>query len=503
MTTRIKSGLHRSLSIGVGEKIGLAILVLFLLPFCAIGCVTFVLSVHRALNGEWADAGFFLIFALGFGGLGFGFLAAILYGNRLKREQDEIAAEHPDEPWLWRREWAAGRIESKSRAGVIAGWLFALFWNLISAPVVLVGLPQEMAKGNKSALFALFFPLAGVLLLAWAIRATLRYRRYGVSVFRMTEVPASLGRVLRGVIITRSRVRPNDGFQLTFSCVNRVTSGSGKNSTTTERVLWQEERVASPMPAEGRQATAIPVVIPLPSEARESSVENSDNEIIWRLEVQADVPGVDYAARFEVPVFRTAQSDKPLSEEELRELGALPDEGYRPPQHSKIRVTEALRRTEVFFPPARNPLVATMVTAFLAVWTGVIVWLLYADLGGKIFAVLFGLFAPLLAWAAAKLWLGTTRVIASDSQLKVTNGFLGFGRTRSVSANDVKRVEVARGMQSGSKIWYDLKANLADGKKLSLGSSIASKREAEWLASRIGRALELETPAPVGPDAGI
>lgn len=503
MTTRIKSALHLPLSIGARKKFGLFFLVLFLLPFCGVGCFTLVLSVRHALSGEWANAGFFLIFALFFGGFGFGLLAAIFYGRRLEREQDEIAAEHPDSPWLWRREWATGRIESNDRGALVGRWLFALFWNIISTPLIVVALPEELAKGNTAILVALFFPLAGLGLLVWALRATLRYRRYGISVFRMTQVPAPLGRALRGVIVTRTRIPANEGFKLTLSCVNRVTTRSGSDTSTSERMLWQDERVVRPMPAAGTKATAIPVTFALPGDARESSTEDGDNEIIWRLEVEADVPGVDYYARFALPVFRTADSQNPLTPEELRELGATPDEEYRPPADSKIRLTEALRRTEVFFPPARNPLVASFVTLFLIGWVAVVVWIVRSDEGGTIFAILFGLFAPFLAWAAARLWMGTTRVVVADSRLQVTDGYLGFGRTRTVPASEVERIEVTRGMQSGAKLWYDLKAVLTSGKKLSLGSSVPSKREAEWLANKIGAALEVDTPARTVPAQGV
>ncbi len=42
--------------------------------------------------------------------------------------------------------------------------------------------------------------------------------------------------------------------------------------------------------------------------------------MIWRLVVTADVPGIDYSATFEVPVFRTVESDTPLTAEELAAL---------------------------------------------------------------------------------------------------------------------------------------------------------------------------------------
>ena len=92
-------------------------------------------------------------------------------------------------------------------------WIFGLFWNVISVPLTLQIAPEALERGNDAALFALIFPVVGVALLAWAIVETLRYRRYGLSVFRMARVPAPVGRLLKGVIVTHAYIRPAEGLQ--------------------------------------------------------------------------------------------------------------------------------------------------------------------------------------------------------------------------------------------------------------------------------------------------
>jgi hypothetical protein len=49
----------------------------------------------------------------------------------------------------------------------------------------------------------------------------------------------------------------------------------------------------------------IPIEIAVPSDAPPSA----EGELFWRLTVDADVPGIDYHAAFDVPVARTAFSD--------------------------------------------------------------------------------------------------------------------------------------------------------------------------------------------------
>ena len=179
-------------------------LMLFLLPFAAVGVFAGVQVVRAALMHDWAHAGFYAIFALTFGGVGFGGIAAALAGKKKLAAQEALKAGHPDAPWLWRADWAARRADDATRQTVWFAWVFATFWNLIAIPSGFLGVREALQKGNHAALIALLFPLVGIGLLAWAIRATARYRRYGVSRFELTTLPGVIGHSLVG---TRAVVR--------------------------------------------------------------------------------------------------------------------------------------------------------------------------------------------------------------------------------------------------------------------------------------------------------
>jgi len=466
--------------------LGYGCFLLFLTPFCAVGIFMTVNGLRAAIAGEWGEAATSLVFGLVFGGAGFGLLAALFRGRKKQQELERLQGEHPSEPWLWRSDWAAGRIEGSSRAKLYMAWGFALFWNLISytvAPVAVVD--GYLRQGEALALVALVFPLVGAGLLVWAIRMTIRHRKFGVSVFRMPEVPGVIGRKLEGVILTNTLVRPDDGFHVTLSCVNRITTGSGKNRSTRENILWQEERQIGQAHQVGR-ATAIPVAFRLPRNVRQSDSTEARDQIIWRLEVRAAVPGVDYHASFDVPVFRTPESEIPLAPDE-EEAFADPLE-YRQPPESRIVVGEHLRRTEIYFAPARNPGAAAGLTVFFIIWTAITVAL--PQLGAPIiFPVVFGLFAVLLFFAVFQAWLGTTRVVLTPSEARVRYGPLG--RTRTVEADDIDDVTLKVGMQAGKRPYYDIQIVKRDGKKLYCGRSIRDKREAEWLVERMKEALAL------------
>ena len=438
-------------------------------------------SIRYLLEGRWSEAGFLSIFALTFGGVGFGMLAAAIGARRSERRQQALRAQQPDQPWMWREDWASGRLHDTGRAGMAAAWIFALLWNLVSLPAAAVALPRGLAEGNRGVYFVLLFPAAGVGLLIWALYATLRYLRYGISTLELSTRPGVIGRHIAGSVQTTSGLLPGQACRVELSCVHRVTSGSGRNRSTTESILWEEAREAV-----ARQAThgvALEFDIPIAAGVQASGGDPS-NRILWRLRMHADMPGVDYDASFEVPVFQTAESAIPLPPAGLE---APPVEYHQPPG-SHIRVTENRRGTTIVFPAGRNPGTAASLSAFTLVWLGIVYAILRLD-APVLFPLIFGGFGLLLVLLALSLWMGTTTVEADRGQIAVTSGWLGGGRRRVFSGEEIDSLAPAIGMQAGSRVFYDLRIRLRNGRTVAAGSGIRDKHEAEWLASRINDAL--------------
>lgn len=470
---------------------GFGCVVLFLLPFAAVGVFTAVMAVQRAAAKNWTEALFFGLFGLTFGGVGFGGIAAALVGRRKLKEQAALEAAHPASPWLWRPDWASGRIVDSGRVTMFTAWVFAAFWNLISLPTGFLGVRAAVQEGKPEALLALLFPLVGIGLVGWAVHATLRYRKYGVSRLELSTIPGAIGRTLTGMVRAPAGMQADSGFEVTLTCVRRVRTRSGKNTSTSESVLWQDERVVSGEPSRGAAAmeTHIPVAFRLPPDAQPCDDTDSNNRVLWRLRLSASVPGVDYEAQFEVPVFRTSASDQPLSAEEERIIQhSLVGAGYEQAADSRIVVTSNRRGTEMLFPAARNPGAATSVTLFLLLWLGCIGLQLYFR-APLVFPILTGLVGVLILVGVLDLWLGVSRVRVDGGTLAWATGYLIPGRERTLPKSDIADVVVAIGMQAGTTVYYDVAVVRKNGKKIKVGRSVRDKREAEWLAGRIKQAL--------------
>jgi hypothetical protein len=227
----------------------------------------------------------------------------------------------------------------------------------------------------------------------------------------------------------------------------------------------------------------------LPTDAVASDPDNPNNRVLWRLEVSASVPGVDYESTFEVPVFRTPESDQPPSTETERLVSdAAPLPAYHQPADSRIAVTTNRRGTEIVFPAARNPGAASGLTGFTLIWWGALGIQLYLH-APIIFPIVTALFGLLLMIGVLDLWLKVSRVTVDAGSVTVATGYLEPSRERSLTAAEVADVVAAIGMQAGKTVYYDVVIRRKDGKKTTAGGSVRDKREAEWLAVTIKRSL--------------
>ncbi len=392
---------------------------------------------------------------------------------------------------MWREEWASGRIRCSGRSTFLLSWFFALFWNAVSLPL-LWAIPAEVEKGNQAALIGVLFPLVGVGLVVWAIRTTIHRFRFGSSEFQMDTLPGVIGGELRGTVHAKEGVSPLDGFRVKLVCVNRVTTGSGQSRTISEHIRWQEEQtVGAGRVISMPYRTDIPVVFRIPYEVEPSSPESSDNEIVWRLEVQAAVPGVDFKARFVLPVFKTDESS-PEASSEIREA---PLEPAQLEERSGVRIRPSpTGGQEILFPPARNLGVAVGVTLFTAVWSAIVVGLAYA--GELLFFVVFGFFELLLLYAVMALWLQRTRVRVEYGRIEIRDRILGIGRTVTLDSSDVDSIRPEIRMQSGSTPYYDVRITRRSGSPVSAGRWIRSRRDAEAIAQALRSAVGLPAALP-------
>lgn len=458
----------------------------FVTPFLLVGLGGLWIAGHGLLRGDLAQAGVAGLVGLIFTWVSLGILRARKTAAARHREQQEIRARYPHEPWMWRPEWQTGRIESSQRTLMITAVAFALFWNVIAWPVAVGVLLDTGAE--PVVWLVLIFPIVGLGLGTWAVREAIRVRKFGISVFELAHVPGVVGRGIGGLVRTTVPLRPDEGFLVRLSCIHRRTTGSGDDRSTSESVLWQESETVTDIDDDPEgDGVMVPVAFRIPADARSSDDSDSNDELLWRLEAAASVPGVDYKATFEVPVYRTAESVQADAELPGRSEPPVAAEPFAQPPESRIRVRHYGRDVDIDFPAARNPGPALLVTGFMAAFSG-FVWLMTAMDAPLLFPAVFGLVDLMLIVLVLSLWFGVSSVQVRGDTLVLARGLVFPWRVTTYRADDVEGVQTRRGMQSGNRIYYDL-ILAARGKERRIASSLRRKREAEWLATVITDAI--------------
>ena len=454
--------------------------------FCLLGLGIAVWGLAASPMDE--DSWILLAFGLVFGGFGCLPLYFVSRERKQQAKRDDILSLHPGQPWMLREDWAQGRAKSGTRSGLAFAWIFAIFWNAVSAPILFL-FSDMVEEAGPVAYIALLFPLVGLGLLYWAVRMTIHWRTFGKTWFEMTTVPGALGRTLEGKIWTRFARPPDQGVILKLTCFNRYVTGTGKNRSTHEKILWREEQTVpfgAVLSTPG--ASAIPVRIPLPADAPETNTENSSDSIHWVLAAEASVPGVDYSDEFEVPVFRTPQSPGPDDTTSEPAAVATTPVSLREIEKAGIRVGPSpAGGTEFYFSAARNPGAAAVTTVFFSIWSA-IVWFLFHSDAPVIFPVIFGLFEVLLFVAVLQLWFGTATVTVGSGALTSRRRTLGIGFSREIPFEEIAGLRMKIGMQSGGRHGtphYDIQLVLKSGKEHTLAGGISRKRRAEWIVERM------------------
>ncbi|MGB8914873.1 MAG: HEAT repeat domain-containing protein [Candidatus Sulfotelmatobacter sp.] len=464
-------------------------------------------------GNRWVGVLISSIFAL----IGGGIIGAGIYGTRILKQQAAAEQSNPDSPWLWRKDWVASRAESKNRNSAFGLWAAAIFVNGIVFTVALSVVPQFWRTSGPKAFFVLPFCVAAVALAGAAMRASIRRKRFGQTCFEFASLPFSPGRALKGTIHLRFNTQARHGVDLRLSCVRRVVIGSGKDRSTQEIVLWQADKNVPQellMPGPMGDAT-IPVEFNIPSDAYESNHDDPNDQVLWLLHAQADVPGVNYSDDFEVPVFRLTPSSAPAAEPTAIFLSDAPGAPASPafqsdpsdvtaPQNPKVVVSTGMDgSTEFYFPAFRNPSQALVSIFFTAVWTA-IVYFLARSKAPLFFTVVFGLAELLLIYGLGQAPLVSFRVHVGNGKIVRRRGLLGIRGAREYPFSDIAQIlPVTTAQQTGTKASYSLRLQMKNGEKATLADMIDNRQEARWVAAQLEKLAGLKLDTHVAVDAGF
>ncbi|MGE9294069.1 MAG: hypothetical protein ACQKBW_10690 [Puniceicoccales bacterium] len=426
----------------------------------------------------YALCSLFIVVGLGVIGLAF---YTLVKGNESKK----LAQRYPGQPWLHNKTWASGRIKDSGLSGVVILGFFAAFWNLIAWGATIAMLNSGDLGREPATYFVLLFPLIGIGLAGATVYQLLRWRKYGTSVFELAEIPGVIGGNLGGVILTKAKVHPEEGFKLKLRNVHEWTSGSGKNRSTHRETLWEDEQtIEQEAFADDPARTALPVLFFIPYSCKPTERINARTQNYWELTASAKSPGVDYKSTFRVPVFITPESSADARPPEtnayaapppLADISSIPGLTIRP-DFSGAEVLEL------------RPLRHLLLLLFpVIIGAGMIVGAVFAWNSSmpKIFPLVFLGFGLLIAYGICTSLLAALRISLFDDRLEIRRGILVPSKLQTIPRERIERMEAHQSMSSGNTAFYNIKIHTTDGQTVSLPTLIKDRHLADAFIARL------------------
>ena len=471
-----------------GSRVAAGCIAVFMLPFVAAGVGMIFLGIRELRRGQptqqWlvpllAGAAF-ATFATGFVGVAFTAMRSAA--------RDVVArASNPQQPWRWRKEWVDGVIVDRGGPTSAYLFVFAIVWNAISFGITYVLFSNGVFHQKQPVVwFVLIFPVIGAFLMVGAVYQLLRRRKFGVSRLLLDHIPIVPGTAFRGDIDARVNDSPENGFHIRLMCVHRVTTGSGRSRSTHETIVWADEQTVNAGAAmRSPVGTRIPFTFTVPADARPSDERLSNDEIVWRVAVTAELPGIDYAATFEVPVFATG--DSPHAQTHYAVTAAAAS-AWSPARESRIAIEPLAEGGEEIRVATRakgSEMFGLLV--FALVWFGV-VGVMIAQ-GVFFFSLVFALFGSVVLLAILDNYVGTTVVRASRNGLLLRRRYpFGIKFDRNIRADEVESItsNLALSSQSAASL-YTVDVTVRGGMHWNAARAIRERSDAEMLAARLLR----------------
>lgn len=262
-------------------------------------------------------------FHMFFGVIGLVATALFLHGIAVIRRGLRDLREAPSRkqldlrPWLHLKAWRRREIVYRGPVGYVVLLLAYLFFGLPAVLLLFAAIAGVGPEGG-AAQERISFLLLGCLLALVVGGLTfwrLRQVRYGNSVCRLITLPGVVGGWFKADVICNLPADSDNSVLVRL----KNTRSAGKH---VKEVWRMEQRMTVPVTPGSR--STIPVRLQIPRDPAQQPMRIGDGfwsaGKAWFLEIEKQVPGINFLAAFHVPIYDT--SDVPASDQE---------EGYPPP----------------------------------------------------------------------------------------------------------------------------------------------------------------------------
>jgi hypothetical protein len=288
-------GMHGRAAIGVG------------LLLLAVGAGTSVAGWRAASHG----AGMALFMGALIAAMG---AALVVHGVRDTRRLARVSRQreaHPNEPWRWDYQWdergAVDDTMERARHFTTSGLVLLAFLAPahLFAFSAFAGSPLGFAL-IPFALVALLFDAVALGLLAAGGYFALRRLKYGRGIALFESFPFRRGETLQLYVAAPSGLPQHAVVTATLRCVQEryVTRRKRDGEDDTRMECFEVCRYTGPAEPvdDGLGGRALRVTFPIPPDPPSTDLASRPCRY-WEVDVEASTDGVDYGARFLVPIY--------------------------------------------------------------------------------------------------------------------------------------------------------------------------------------------------------
>jgi hypothetical protein len=210
------------------------------------------------------------------------------------------------QPASGRTDWNRHVIPAMAARHALLVGFIAWVWNLFGVFLIAMLLSRPAPTFGERAMVTGWVLVGFALLLAFA-HAFISARKSGGSAFHTQHPAGRVGGVLEGRVETPTDLRYATALRVRLACLAQlslpVSPVGGAATAHPEKTLWQaEEVIESGRRTWNGRTTVIPVHFEIPSHRLPTGAHEGWRPVFWRLVVEAELPGIDYFAAFEVPV---------------------------------------------------------------------------------------------------------------------------------------------------------------------------------------------------------
>jgi hypothetical protein len=343
-------------------------------------------------------------------------------------------------------------------------------------------------------LIALLFPLAGLWLLARSFRLTLEWLKFGLSPVTLDPFPGSIGGHVGGTIDLGIPFNDATKFSLTLTNVHSYMSGSGDDRSRRESAKWQDSLVAHAVP--GPRGTRLSFRFDVPKDLKESDAQKGSGSYhLWRLNLQAELPGVDVDRDYELPVYPTSRTSRNLSSYAMQKTRSAQNSLDEQKVRSLFRSSFDAGGRAICFPMGRHLAGGTSAMAFGSIFAGA-GWFLGAIEGHWIFGGVFGFVGAVIMLSGLYFMVNSLEVRQTGDGVESVRRILGIPLRRTIMRRaDFVDFEKSSSMQSQSNgkhvMHYSVYAVDRNRRKLIIGEGFRGAGQADAAIQLLGREFGL------------